>query len=64
VNERDFEGSLVLEKLARIDRVDAFMAAVDSGDFEKAAEFMKDANIESETIETVLKKMANPYDEP
>jgi hypothetical protein len=64
MNEGDFEGSIVLEKLARIDSVDSFMAAVDSDDYEKAAELMKDANIDSDTIKTVLKKMADPYDEP
>ena len=29
MNEEDFEGTLVLERLARIDRVEEFMAAVD-----------------------------------
>ena len=63
VNESDFEGSLVLEKLARIDGVDAFMAAVDSDDQDKAVELMKLAAIDEETIHIVLKKMADPYDE-
>ena len=52
-----------MEKLARIDSVDAFMAAVDSDDYIKAAELMKSANIDADTINIVLKKMADPYDE-
>jgi len=63
MNEKDFEGSIVLEKLARIDSVDAFMAAVDSDDHEKAVGLMRSANIDEDTIKIVLKKMSDPYDE-
>jgi hypothetical protein len=58
MEENDFEGTLVLERLAEIDRLDAFWEAIDSDDFKKAASLMKRANIDSETIEIVLKKMA------
>ena len=37
MDESDFEGTLVLEKLARIDAVDKFTAAVNSDDSQKAA---------------------------
>jgi hypothetical protein len=57
VDERDFEGTLVLEKLAEIGKVDDFYEAIDSDDFGKAASLMKQANIDSETITIVLKKM-------
>ena len=63
MNESDFEGSIVLEKLARIDSVDAFVSVVDSEDYEKAVELMETANIDANSIKIVLKKMVDPYDE-
>jgi hypothetical protein len=63
MDEHDFEGTLVLEQLARIDGVDEFMAAADAQDFVKAATLMRDAGIDEETIAVTLKKMADPYDE-
>ena len=62
MNESDFEGTLVLEKLARLDQVDEFMDAVDSDDVKRAAALMKSASIDAETIALVLKKMADPAD--
>ncbi len=58
MDERDFEGTLVLEKLAEIDKVDDFFEALDSDDFAKAESLMKRARIDSDTIAVVLKKMA------
>jgi hypothetical protein len=58
MDEQDFEGTLVLEKLALIDKVDEFFEAVDADDSQKAATLMKRANIDSRTIAIVLKKMA------
>ena len=63
MDERDFEGTLVLEQLARIDKVDEFMDAVDSDDFDRAAALMRDAGIEEATISIVLRKMSDPDDE-
>ena len=63
MDEGDFEGSLVLEKLARINAVDEFMAAADAQDLDKARALMEETDIDSETIATTLKKMADPYDE-
>lgn len=60
MDEQDFEGTLVLEKLAEIGKVDDFFAAIDSDDFGKAKSLMKQARIDLETIAIVLKKMANP----
>lgn len=57
MDESDFEGTLVLEKLAAIDKVDAFMEAVDSDDFDRAKLLMKKARVDSETMAIVLKKM-------
>jgi len=59
MEESDFEGTLVLEKLAEIGKVDAFFEAIDSDDFAKAKSLMKRANVDSETIATVLKKMSD-----
>lgn len=58
MDERAFEGTLVLEKLAETDLVDAFFAAIDSDDFSRAKSLMKKAGIDAETIATVLKKMS------
>lgn len=41
MNEDDFEGTLVLEKLAEINKVEAFFEAIDSDDFGKAHSLMK-----------------------
>ncbi len=57
MDESDFEGTLVLEKLAEIDKIDAFFEALDSDDFGKAHSLMKRAGLDSETIATVLRKM-------
>jgi iron uptake system EfeUOB component EfeO/EfeM len=57
VDETAFEGSLVLEKLASIGKVDEFLEAVDSDDFGKAKSLMKQAQVDAETIEWVLGEM-------
>lgn len=59
MDETDFEGTLVLEKLAEIGKVDAFFEAIDADDFDRAKALMKRANVDSETIATVLKKMSD-----
>lgn len=57
MDETDFEGTLVLEKLASINQVDAFLEAIDADDFKKASLLMKKARIDAKTIAIVLKKM-------
>lgn len=57
MNEENFEGTLVLEKLAAIGTVDDFFEAIDDDDFGRARTLMKRANIDQETIALVLKKM-------
>lgn len=59
MEESDFEGTLVLEKLAEIGKDEAFFDAIDSDDFGKAKSLMKKANIDSETIQIVLQKMSD-----
>jgi hypothetical protein len=57
MEEKDFEGTLVLENLAEIGKVEDFYEATDSDDIEQAYRFMKKANIDQETINFVFKKL-------
>jgi hypothetical protein len=57
MDENDFEGTLVLEKLAEIGMADDFFEAIDSDDFGRAKALMKRARVDAETIAIVLKKM-------
>jgi hypothetical protein len=63
LDEAYFEGTLVLEKLARAGKLEEFIDAVDSDDTPKAGSLMKSVGVDPETIEIVLKKMADPFDE-
>ncbi|HEY2031794.1 MAG TPA: hypothetical protein VGH20_21530 [Myxococcales bacterium] len=58
MNPDDFEGTLVLEKLSAVGKVDDFIDAVDADDFEAARSLMKAAQVDLETMEIVLEKMA------
>ena len=57
--EQDFEGTLVLEQLAAIGKLDEFMEAIDSDDVERARALMKRAKIDAATIATVIRKMTD-----
>lgn len=57
MDETDFEGTEVLEKIAQIDKIDAFFEAIDSDDFDEAKFLMRKANVDAATIAIVLKKM-------
>jgi hypothetical protein len=57
MDENDFEGSIVLEQLAAIGKVDEFFEAIDSDDVERATRLMKTAGIDTSTIATVVRKM-------
>ncbi|MES3037275.1 MAG: hypothetical protein V4736_05140 [Bdellovibrionota bacterium] len=57
MDESDFEGTLVLEKLAEISKVDEFFEAIDSDDFGKVKSLLKMAKVDPETVSIVLKKM-------
>ncbi|MEO5668772.1 MAG: hypothetical protein ABIR96_11990 [Bdellovibrionota bacterium] len=59
MEEKDFEGTLVLEKLAAIGKLDAFFEAIDDDDFSKAQAVMKQARIDPGTIAIVLQKMGD-----
>ena len=57
MDDTDFEGTLVLEQLAAIGKVEDFFDAVDSDDTQRAAALMRKANIDAATIATVIEKM-------
>lgn len=59
MDEKDFEGTLVLESLAEIGKVDEFFEAIDSDDLQQAIALMKRAKIDNETIAIVVRKMQN-----
>jgi hypothetical protein len=59
MDEGLFEGTLVLEKLAEIGKVDDFFEAIDSDDFGKATQLMKKANVDAKTIAIVIQKMSD-----
>jgi hypothetical protein len=58
MDEKDFEGTLVLEQLAAIGRVEDFFDAVDSDNIERATSLMKKAKVDAKTIAIVVRKMA------
>jgi hypothetical protein len=55
----DFEGTLILEKLAELGKVEAFYEAIDSDDLAKVQKLMRLAGIDSETIAWVLKQITD-----
>jgi hypothetical protein len=57
MDDIDFEGTLVLEQLAAIDKVDEFFDAIDSDDVPRATALMKRAGLDASTIATVVRKM-------
>lgn len=57
MNDDEFDGSLVLEKLAAVGKVNEFYSAVDADDFATARVLLARAGLDADTIATVLKKM-------
>ncbi|HTL38703.1 MAG TPA: hypothetical protein VL326_36480 [Kofleriaceae bacterium] len=57
MDEKDFEGTLVLEQLAEIGKLDEFFEAVDADDVARATALMRRANVDAPTIQIVVKKM-------
>jgi hypothetical protein len=64
MDERDFEGTLVLERLAEIGRVEDFLDAIDSDDVPRAVSLMKRAKIDASAIAMVVRKMRDGDGEP
>jgi hypothetical protein len=63
MDEADFEGTVVLERLASIGKVDEFFEAVDADDVQRATALMKQAALDARTIATVIRKMTEGDDE-
>jgi hypothetical protein len=57
MDDSDFEGTLVLEQLASIGKVEEFFDAVDADDVARAAALMRRAGIDAATIAIVVGKM-------
>lgn len=57
MDDSEFAGSLVLEKLAEIGQLDVFFAAVDADDFAQVKTLLQKAHVDRETIAVVLQKM-------
>lgn len=57
MDDTEFEGTLVLEKLAAIGEVDDFFHAIDLDDVQRATALMKRANVDASTIAVVIRKM-------
>lgn len=52
-----FEGSVILERLALVDRVEDFFEAIDNDDFEYARELMELAGVADGDIEVAIAMM-------
>jgi len=63
MDDTDFEGTLVLEQLAAIGKVDEFFDAVDSDDVERATALMKRAKLDAATIAIVVRKIEEGDDQ-
>jgi hypothetical protein len=57
MDEEDFEGSHILERLASLNLVDEFFQAIDSDNFEEVENMLEHAGIDEDTIASVLKQM-------
>jgi hypothetical protein len=62
MDDTDFEGTLVLEQLASIGKVEEFFDAVDSDDVERAVALMKRAKVDAATIAIVVRKIEESDD--
>jgi hypothetical protein len=57
MDDKDFEGTLVLEQLAAIGKLDDFFEAIDADDVPRAVSLMRRAKVDASTIAVVVKKM-------
>lgn len=57
MEHEDFEGSLVLEKLAAIELVDELFEAIDADDVSRAVSLMRRAKVDAEMIAVVVEKI-------
>ena len=57
MDESNFEGSLILEKLAALNILDDFFEAIDSDDLKEVILLLRQADVDEETIEEVLSQI-------
>ena len=57
MHEADFDGTLALERLAAIGKLDEYADAIDSDDFQAATRLLVLAGFSSETIALVVAQM-------
>ena len=57
MDDTDFEGTLVLEQLAAIGKVEDFFDAIDADDVQRAARLMRSARVDASTIAMVVRKI-------
>lgn len=57
MDEKDFEGTLVLEKLAEIGKVEEFFEAIDSDDIKQVRALLKLAGIPKHEIDLVIEEI-------
>lgn len=57
MDDSDFEGTEVLERLAEIGKVEEFFDAIDADDVERAVRLMRRAEIDAGTIAVVVRKI-------
>lgn len=57
MDDTDFEGTLVLEQLAAIGKVEDFFDAIDADDVARATSLMKRARVDAATIAIVIRKI-------
>lgn len=57
MTEEDFEGSLILERLASIGLKEEFFDAIDSDNMSEIISMMEEANIDEDSVRSVLKQI-------
>lgn len=57
MTEEDFEGSLILEKLASLRLVEDFFDAIDSDNMSEVVSLLEEVNIDEDSIQSVLKQI-------
>ena len=57
MDDSDFEGTLVLEQLAAIGKVEEFFDAIDEDDVQRATALMRRAKVDPSTMAVVIRKI-------
>ncbi len=57
MDETDFEGSIILEKLASVNLLDDFFEAIDSDNMKQVVSLLREADVDDEMIDEVLNQI-------